>query len=320
MNRAVAVATALLLSASVAHADQAQLAQAELAVEEIDYEAARALVGQALDGGGLAVSDLGRAYRLAGEIAAALDVPDEARDHFLRWILIDPAARLPAGSSPKIARPFAAAQAEAARLGAMSVVARATRRGAVIVVELTTTDPLGMITAVRVRGAGSEARATGTRVELEVAETGPVELRVSALDARGNELASRRVTTSDAGVAVTTDAPATTRARRWPTPVRWPTWTVLGALSAAAGGYFAWRVGQAEDELAALNAASEAHTFDEARAIQQRGDRDATIASAALGVAAAAATVAVLTFVLEPDGHEVAVAPAGLGVTASLRF
>lgn len=319
----VALAAAAAGAPAPARADVALLDRAQRAVDEIDYEAARSLVGQALDGGGLTTAELARAYRLAGEIAGALDDGAGARDHFVRWLLVDPGASLPDGSSPKIAAPFAEAEAEVTRLGGFRVAASVTRDGDTATVTLEASDPLGMITSVRARAGTDEATAAGRTVELVVgAPDAPVELVVTALDARGNELAVRRVV-ARAEAAAVPDAPApTTASGRFPTIVRWPTWTVVSLASAAAGGYFAYRVGQTEDELAALNADSEAHTFDEARALQDRGDRDARLANVGFGVAAIAAAVAVITFVLEPDDTEVSVGAGGSGggVDAVLRF
>jgi hypothetical protein len=318
------VAAALAAAAAPAHAGNDKLAAAQRAVDEIDYETAQALVGEALDGGGLTVAELGRAYRLAGEIAAALDDIDTARTHFVRWILVDPAATLPEGSSPKIARPFAEAQSDAVKLGGLTVAASVERDGATLVVTLETSDPLAMIAGVRAVAGDVEAHGDGTTVELTVptAATEDVELRVTALDGRGNELAVRRVIAKGEAAPVDTGdgGGGGSRDGGLPAAVRWPTWTAIGVIAGATSGYFAYRVGQAEDDLAALNANSEAHTYDEAVAIQERGDRDARYANISLGVAAVAAVAAVLTFVLEPDDTELSVSPAGAGASATLRF
>ncbi|MBZ0236013.1 MAG: hypothetical protein K8M05_27035, partial [Deltaproteobacteria bacterium] len=108
----------------------------------------------------------------------------------------------------------------------------------------------------------------------------------------------------------------------WPTIVRWPVWTGLAVVAAGAGGFFAYQVGQTEDELAALNAASDMHSFDEAEAVRDRGERQALFANIGFGVAGAAALAAVLAFALEPDRVEILPAPTAGGATigASIRF
>ena len=103
--------------------------------------------------------------------------------------------------------------------------------------------------------------------------------------------------------------------------MRWPTWAGVALVGAGVGGYFAWQVGQTEDELAALNAASDQHSFDEALALRDRGQRQALYANVGFGVAGAAALAAVLTLVLEPDAAvEVNPAPSGATVGTSVRF
>jgi hypothetical protein len=60
-------------------------------------------------------------------------------------------------------------------------------------------------------------------------------------------------------------------------------------------------VGQAQDDLDALNAASPSHTFDEAEAIQDRCERNAVIANIAIATAGVAVAAAVVTFLLDRD-------------------
>ncbi len=329
------IAITLLLASAAAPAfadDSALLDQAQQAIDEIDYEAARKLATQALDGGKLEGKALHRAYRLAGESAAALGDTRSAKDHFLRWIVLDPKAELPAGSSPKIGMPFAEARAEADKVGRFSVDVAVNRQADKVEIVLSAHDPLSMVAGMRLQlGDASVVAVTGTRAVLPAADARSVAVTIAVVDARGNELSRRTV----AGPASATGS-ATTPGRGpevggpdrpaprggWPTIVRWPVWTGVAVVAAGAGGFFAYQVGQTEDELAALNAASDMHSFDDAEAVRERGERQALFANIGFGVAGAAAIAAVLAFALEPDRVEILPAPTAGGATigASIRF
>jgi hypothetical protein len=293
--------------------------------DDIDYDTAGTLVQQALDGGGLSRADLARAHRIAGEVAAALDDAAGARAHFVRWLLLEPDATLADGMSPKITEPFEAARAEARELGAMTIEVAAERRPGKVRVTLDARDPLNLIARLRARADGVEAEDVGTRVELEVPGDAPLAVEISVLDEQGHEL-ERQTVTAEVGGAVEPDRPPPRieggrGGGGWPAIIRWPTWTAVAVVAGGAGGFFAYRVGQDEDELAALNASAAEHTIDEAEAVQARGQRNALYANIGFGVAAAAAVTAILTFVLEPDDQpRVEVTPQGDGVSVSVRF
>lgn len=319
--RAVALALALLLVPGLAHGDGAGLLdEAQRKIDDIDYEAARDLVAKAIDAGGLDHDQLARAHRLGGEVAAALDDDPAARDHFLRLLVIDPGATLPEGVSPKINGPFTAARARAKKVGALALDATATRDGDAITVTVDARDPLDQIALVRAEAGDVFVEESGGTLVVPGATASSVV--VTALDARRNELATRTVDV--AAVVAAVEAPAASGRRAgFPAALRWPTWAGLAVVAGATGGYFTYRVGQAEDELEAINASPDMHTFDDAEAVRDRGRRDALVANVAYGVAGAAAIAAILTLVLEPDGDvEVAptASPDGAGVAARVRF
>ena len=79
-----------MLAVAPASADDgsALLDQAQKAIDDIDYDAAKKLATQAIESGKLEGKALHRAYRLAGESAAALGDTKSAKDQFLRWLRI----------------------------------------------------------------------------------------------------------------------------------------------------------------------------------------------------------------------------------------
>lgn len=319
MKRAAIVALCFgLLTSRVARAQSASgedlLIRAQAAADDVDYEQARTLVTRAIAEGGLSAGNLSRALRFAGEVAAALGDDKAARRHFVQWLLLDPNAALAPGVSPKIASAFDAARNEFEKIGGFSLSAKVARHDGTARVTVEGHDPLEMVASIRVHRAGADdVTARGHSVDVPVRDTESVQLTVTALDAHDNVL-----WTGDARVAssvVEVD-------RGFPGWARWPTWTAVAVASAAAGGYFAWQEGRDEDELLALHRESSLHTYDEARAIEERGQRDALFANVGFGVAGAAAVAAVLTYVLEPGGVEVRpVAGSGsTGLSAAMRF
>jgi hypothetical protein len=302
----------------------ANLDQAQQAIDNIDYEAARSFVGKALDGGGLALADHLRALRIAGEVEAALGNDAGAREHFATWIYLDPKAKLADGLSPKITAPFDEARAAT---GALVIDVSLERSGDGVKVTLVTSDPLALVHGFEASGGGAQASGTGLEATLDTTDPSGFEVTVVVIDERNNQIAVRTVVAEPAASA---EPPAATGGggggkSGWPAAIRWPTWTALAVVAAGTGGYFSYRVGQAEDDLEELNANPGAHTADEARAIQDRGERDALVANVLYGVAGAAAIAAVLTFVLEPDDDpDVEVLPSassdGASVTATIRF
>jgi hypothetical protein len=310
------VVTSIQISTAAADGKKARdyLAQAQAAVESVDFPAARKLVAQAFETGGMAPGELARAHRFAGEIAAAVGDDESARDHFVRWILLDQQASLAPGVSPKISAAFDDARRDAAGLGALTVSARIERAAGKAVVLAEARDPVDMIVQLRVRTAdGAEVVERSMRAVLPADDTRSFAATVSVLDKDGNEIWTDKIHTGPLLVGVD---------RRFPGWARWPTWTVLAGVAAGTGLYFGYRVGQAEDDLEALNADSAMHTYDEVKEVEDRGKRDALIANLTFGVAGAAAAAAVLTYVLEPKGVELvpAAAPDGASITARVRF
>ena len=322
-----ALVAVALAAAAPARADAVLLDQAQQAIDDIDYATARTLATKALAEGALGRADLERAYRLLGESAAALGDATAAREHFTRWLVLRPDAALAPGASPKLTGPFARAQAAATQLGGFTADATLSRTADRITVEVTGADPLAMVAGLRVKvGDATEVSVTERRAVLPA--TADATVMVALVDRAGDELVRREFVGAAPDAAPTLDAPprapvaapARAGSRRWPTLVRWPTWAGVSLVAAGVGGYFAWQMGQTEDELAVLNAASDQHSFDDALALRDRGQRQALFANIGFGVAGAAALAAVLTLALEPDAAvEVNPAPSGATVGTSVR-
>jgi hypothetical protein len=308
----------VLLAAAPAFAEDgaAMLGKAQQAIDNIDYENARALTDQALASGSLGPKDLARAHMLAGEIAAALGDDAGAHDHFERWILLAPDAALPSGQSPKITQPFTAAHASADALGPARFDVSATRNDGKLALAITG-DPLHMVARVHVGfDRGSDGEGVGDHVEVAI-DDAATHANVALLDEHGNTLAERSVDVA----AATAAAPAGLREivhHSIPAPLRWPTWTALAVVGAGATAYFAHAASKDQSDLDALNASSGMHTFDEAKAIEDRGKRDTLFT----GVAIAAAAAVVVTVVVDHRTVEVQplAAPGATGASVSLHF
>src|SRR4051794_18885691 len=112
MVRRGLAAMAVLALAGSARADD--LADARSAVDQSDYFGARGKIEKALDDGRASPDDLAELFKLKGIVEAALGNSAAATTAFGKWLALDPKAALPDGTSPKITRPFDAAQKQAA--------------------------------------------------------------------------------------------------------------------------------------------------------------------------------------------------------------
>src|SRR5512140_847840 len=111
-SRSCVLAMALVLAAATpALADDTALALARHDVETSDYLAARGALVSALDAGTASPTDLAEIYKLSGVVEGALGDAAASSAAFEKWLLLDPKGTLPAGTSPKITRPYDAALA-----------------------------------------------------------------------------------------------------------------------------------------------------------------------------------------------------------------
>lgn len=321
-GRAAGAALVILGLVTVASADPIAdpVEKAKAAVAASDYLTARTALDEAVATGQLSPAQLAESYRLRGIVDGALGDSQAATAAFQRCLALTPRAELPPGTSPKITRPFAAAQDywKAAR-EPLRIKSETVAQPPSVTVRVTS-DPLEMIAKLRVvviADGGEEQlleQAAGERVTFELPVGRRLDLRIAAVDAQGNRLAE--LGTKDvpiviigAGkpppedkVVVTPKpvAPATPRGERaviW----KWWLWGGTAVLVAGAATYFGYDALQAKHELDELNANSLTHTFDEATAVEDRAHRSVLVANIGYGVAGALAITATILWLTEPD-------------------
>lgn len=312
----VAVLVAAFLGAgAAAAAPNPHLTAAREAKSTLAYDQALVLAGEALRTGENDPETLIAIYRLAGEVAAGLDRRAEAEAWFRRLLALEPAAELPAGTSPKITAPFTDARGFIQRSGPLAVRAEPATSGVILVVER---DPLEMVAGARVlyqSSAGTlgviEGRG-GARIAVELPR-GTFAHHLAAIDEHGNELV--RIELDLRGQFVTT-GPGDRAGRRWPLAA------AFTAITLGAGVYFGLDTRDAEDDLAALNQRSKTEDIDaaEAHELVVRGRRSAALAN--LGFAAAGVGAAITGWLiyrrLAADDRPVEVAPVVAPDTAGL--
>lgn len=328
-----------VLCALVSPAAASPLDAARAAVDDSDYLRARAALGQALASGALGPDELAEAYRLTGVVAGALDDAKAATEAFERCLALAPKTELPPGTSPKIARPFAAAQGRAKARAQLRIRAETTADPPAVTI-VVASDPLAMIARVRaiavVDGAPEAAidRPASESTTIELPAGARIDLRVVALDERGNRLAevgSAEVPVVIVGRAARpapdhrprevarpaekpTEPPRVPAAPR-PLVLRWQLWAGAAIAFGGAATYFAIDTWRASRELDDLIARSPNHSFDEARDVESRGRRSALFTNIGYGAAGALAVTAGVLYLTAPRARteSVSVAPVAGG-------
>lgn len=280
-----------------------ELATARELEAKLEYDQALALVEATLAKGGADPDRYVELHLLAGRLAAGLDQPQVARDHFARVLAVHPQHALPDGTSPKITMPFNVEKARATPL----VLVLAARRGAL---SIEATDPLGLVAQVHVRfriaGASDSIRVPLAKQLTLPAAASVVE--VTALDTAGNRL---WVGAPPAEVI----APRRTRP---PLHAWWPTYGTIGAVALIAGGVSALRFRSTQDRFDRLDAEG-GHDFSELAAIERTGKRWALAANLSFGAAVVSTAIAVIVGARYGTSSLV-VAPTANGAAISGRF
>lgn len=339
----------------------ALVTRAQREMLRLDFDRAIGLLERAEATGANRREQLVVIYRSLGESHASVGREREAEADFRRLLALDPDAELPRGSSPKLTAPFVAAREFMQRRSALTVTCEPRGDGSALLT--VQTDPLGMVAAARAARAdgGAVEGATRKRGRDRIAIAFPPDAEAcAALDRHGNELARAMIhaggpvappaTGGDGGEDPTSILPPgevahgeppagpDAGARRdpverdaGPTPspplyTRWWVWGGGAALAGVTGAYFAIQLQSAQDEWRNIKQDSSRHTYREAVAVQERGERHAVIANVAFGASAALATVAVIMGVREARaprdaGPTVGATPLpGRGGAATLTF
>lgn len=324
--RWIPVATAAVLMVSVAPAARADaLVDARKAVDGSDYPTARTLLVTALEAGTAGPDALAEIYKLTGIVEGALGNATAAQDAFGKWLSLDGKGTLPVGTSPKIMRPFTAAQDKAKKRGLVEAKAT-TEDDPPAVTLVVVNDPHKLIASAKVyfrvdKKGEQSLEADGTeQIKLEL-ETGKrIDLRLHAVDKYGNrvvELGSKDVPiviTSSGTTKQVVDPedrkllvkkptePMPSSPRAW--YAQWWVWGIGTIVATGTGGFFAWRTRQHVNELDSLNANSLAHPFSDAQAVEARAHRDLLITNISAGVAGAFAIGTAILYFTRPDTSE----------------
>jgi hypothetical protein len=336
-----AIAAAVTLAVAVG-ARAEPLDDARKAVDASDYAAARPLVVQALHAGTASPDELAEIYKLTGIVESALGNASVATDAFSKWLSLDAKGSLPFGTSPKIMRPFTAAQQRAKKAGHVEAKAE-TEDDPPAVTLVVVNDPQKLVAGAKVyfrvdKGTEQTASADGTEnIKLDLETGHRIDLRLHAVDQYGNrvvELGSKDVpiviTSSGKTKKLVDDQDRQLLLTKKhvepppppPAPRPWyAQWWVWGAGTVVAGGvsgYFAWRTHEDIQDIRHLNENSLVHPWSDAQAVESRARRDLLVANIAGGAAGAFALGALILFFTRPSTAEqshVAITPAHGGGT-----
>ncbi|MEO8699479.1 MAG: hypothetical protein ABI867_05520 [Kofleriaceae bacterium] len=305
----------MLLGITQAAADP-PIDRAKAAVEASDYLTAKTALGEALAAGTNSPDQLAEVYRLTGIVTGALGDTDASTDAFTRCLALAPKATLPPGTSPKIAKPFATAQAYFTKHEPLKIKTETAAEPAAVTV-IVVSDPLKMIARVQAVfsvDAGAEQtleQASAKQTKIALPKGKRLDIRIAALDSNGNHVAEL----GSVDVPIVIVGPATsggvakprvvvtrpsTPAKPRPLYLRWWLWGAATVAVAGAGVYFGLDAVSAKNDLDELNATSSNHTFDEAKDVESHARRSVLLTNIALGTAGGLAVVTAILYLTRP--------------------
>jgi hypothetical protein len=344
----------------------ALVAQARQAMINLDYDRAIRLLERAEETGRSRRDQLATIYRQLGECRAALGDDAAATEFRRLLALdpgaelpagSSPKVTAPFDSARDFMRQHPPLTVRCVREGSAAVLAIQSDPLALIAsARLTTADGTVLTRARR--------RSGRARVSLTAPASAPRELACTAMDVYGNELARAPIGTTDSAASgrdetldTTTILPPTDgrlprraprRSRvasdtdtggastvslartpeREPPPIyaRWWVWGTGALVGAGATAFFAVQLQADEDDWRTIKRSSQEHTYAEALAVQDRGERHALYANIATVTTAALAAVSlgllVRDLVRDDDGSAASIGAAPLpggGGAATIR-
>lgn len=343
LKSVIAVLTATLCLGSAPASANPDLQQAKLALADLDYERAVQHLERALLWGRSSPAEVGEILRLSGEVQGALGDAKKAEQHFFEMLTLDPSAVLPTGRSPKITEPFARAKERVAESGGLAGTCQIDPAAPAVRVTISA-DPAQLVAGARAMyripdatgtpGSEQTVEARGRdSLTLALPAVDELQLYCALIDQHGNQLFAIGSPSELQTLILPErdDSKPGSQGKSQPIIKHWATWGAVSLATVGAGGYFALQVASAQDELDELNQNSGEHEFSEAKAIEDRGRRNALLANISLGVAGACAVVSIVQFVRRPrgesqNGRERAsmvtptLVPGGAGVAWTGRF
>jgi hypothetical protein len=313
---------AILIFALAGSAGAAPLDKAKAAIDNSEYFAARSELETALRAGDNQPAELAEIHKLSGIVAAALGDPKAAKEAFQRCLALAPQTSLPAGTSPKIAKPFTAAQDFLKDKQPLQIKPATTGDPPSVTIEVVS-DPLTMIAKLQaivvVDGKPEQTldKPVDKQVKIALPKGKRLDLRVVASDEHGNHLVE--LGTRDVPIVIVgkPDAPVVVVAKPKPKPqpgpyrdrplyLKWWLWGGASVVFLGASGYFGIDSIRQKNKLDDLTAESANHSFDEAKAIEDDARRSVLITNITLIAGGAFAITGAVLYLTRPRQPEAA--------------
>jgi hypothetical protein len=295
--RALAIVIVLASAARADDLDQARKLEASL-----EYEKALTQVEASISSGHHDARSLASVELVAGKLAAGLDRAADAAVHYARALELDPTLHLSPAESPKILAPYDKARAHTRPLAIG--VSRSGRRLTVTVVSDTAN--IVRVARTRSRDGSPDQHLDRPPFTFELPPDG-LDVAIEVTDEHGN------VVFADDGAGARVLASPEIRDRGW-RRARPAVFAAGGAALVAA--LCIWRFEVAQSDWDALHDSTTAHDYSTLRAIEDRGRSWALGANVSMGVAGAAALVALALWITADGYYPVGISatPTSLGV------
>jgi len=294
------------------------LDKAKTAIEASDYFTARSALDEALRSGTNRPDQLAEVYRLTGIVAGSLNDPKASNTAFQKCLTLAPQTTLAAGTTPKVARPFAAAQDALKGKPPLQIKTATANEPPSVTIDVVA-DPLKMIAKLRavvvVDGKAEQAldKPTAEHVTIDLPKGKRLDVRVVALDQYGNhlvEVGSKDVPIVIVGkpdpTEIVVKPPPKPRPKSKPYNPRhwyWQHWVWGGGAIAflGAGSYFGIDAIRTRNKIEAQNDKSPNFNFDQATDLRKHGERSALFANIGLGLGGACAITATILYLTRPQ-------------------